>query len=92
MRNAVFQHASELPPQVREALESWFGRTFQPDEKVNIEVWPPIPPAEKLTREEARRRLEELSDRLAERVKHIPQAEIDAAIDEACDYVRHHPE
>ena len=94
MLNSAYQHASELPPQVREALESWFGRSFQPDEEVSVNVFAPIRNVEKLSREEAWRKLEELSDRVAARVKakNIPDEEIDAAIDEACDYVRHHPE
>jgi hypothetical protein len=91
MLNGAYQYARELPPYVREALESWFGRSFQPDEEVSIHVFEPIK-KKKLSREEARRKLEEMSDMLAERVKDIPIEEIDAAIDEACDYVRHHPE
>jgi len=79
---------------VREALESWFGRSFQPDEEVSVHVFAPIRKVEKLSREEAWRKLEELSDQVAARVKakNIPDEEIDAAIDEACDYVRHHAE
>jgi hypothetical protein len=46
---------------------------------------------EEKQREEAGRRLSAFMDRMAERVKDVPEAEIDAAIDEACDYVRHHP-
>jgi hypothetical protein len=94
MLNGAYQNASELPPQVREALESWFGRTFQPDDEVSIHVFPPIKKAEKLSREEAIRGLEELSDEVAARVKAkgISDEEIDAAIEEAIDYVRHHPE
>ena len=94
MRNCAFEHAGELPPQVREALESWLGRSFQPDEEVSVQVFPPIRKAEKLSREEARHKLFELCDEVAARVKakNIPDEEIETAIDEVCDYVRHHPE
>jgi hypothetical protein len=50
------------------------------------------PPANKMSKQEARRRLFELCDEVAARVAHIPIEEIDAVIDEAIAYVRRHPE
>ena len=45
-----------------------------------------------LCREAAYRRLLDRVNRSAEKVKNIPEGEIDAAIDEAADFVRHNPE
>jgi hypothetical protein len=41
-------------------------------------------------REEAFRNLFDRTNRTAGQVKGVPEQEIDAAIDEAVDYVRHH--
>ena len=43
-------------------------------------------------KEEISRRLLERIDKTAEKVNSVPEEEIDAAIDEAVDYIRHHPE
>jgi hypothetical protein len=56
---------------------------------LNVYSRPSVPDAKQ--REEAGHRLSAFMDRMAERVKDVPESEIDAAIDEACDCVRHHP-
>ena len=44
------------------------------------------------SREAAWDRLIERIDRTAAKAKDVPESEIDAAIDEACEYVRTHPQ
>src|ERR1700719_5083829 len=71
---------------------SILGRHLREDETVrSINAYPArLAPGE--ARDAAYRRLLEFGDKLAQRVKHVPEEEIDAAIDEAVDHVRHHPE
>ena len=92
MHNSSFQKAAELTPRVREALEALLGRTLQPDESVSVRTYRPKAAPEGEARQAAYRRLLDRADRTAERVKNIPDAEIDQAIDEAADFVRHNPE
>ena len=92
MHNSSFQKAAELPPRVREALEALLGRTLQPDESVSVRAYRPKAAPEGETRKAAYKRLFDRADRTAGRVRNIPDAEIDQAIDEAADFVRHNPE
>lgn len=84
--------AGELAPRVKEAIESLLGRMLQEDESVGIRTYrvknAPAGPA----RDRAYRRLLGRVDKTAERVKNVPEAELDAAIDEAVDFVRHNSE
>ena len=84
--------AGELAPQVKEAIESLLGRALQEDESVGIRTYraknAPAGPA----RDMAYRRLLGRIDTMADRVKNVPEAELEAAIDEAVDFVRHNPE
>jgi hypothetical protein len=84
--------AGELSPPIKEAIESLLGRALQEDESVSIRTFraknAPAGPA----RDEAYRRLLGRIDKTADRVKNVPEAELDAAIDEAADFVRHNPE
>ncbi len=90
--NSSFQKAAELPPRVREALETLLGRTLQPDESVSVRTYRPKMAPEGEARDAAYKRLLDRAGRTADRVKDIPDAQIDAAIDEAADFVRHNPE
>lgn len=92
MHNSSFQKAAELPPRVREALEALLGRTLQPDESVSVRAYRRKAAPEGKLRKPAYQRLFDRADRTAERVRNIPDAEIDQAIDEAADFVRHNPE
>lgn len=53
-------------------------------------MYEPAPTGE--ARKEASRRLMERIDKTAEKVRGVRDKEIDAAIDEAVDHIRHHPE
>ena len=90
MKDGALRKVAELPPGTRHAMESIIGRSLREDEAISIHVYKPAPTGE--AREEASCRLLERIDKTAQKVRGIPQGEIDAAIDEATDYVRHHPE
>jgi hypothetical protein len=91
MPESLLRRANEFTPQEKQAVEVLVGRPLRAGESVSLDVYscPSIP--EEKQREEAGQRLSAFMDRMAERAKDVPEAEIDAAIDEACDYVRHHP-
>ena len=84
--------AGELAPRAKVAIESLLGRVLQEDESVGIQTYraknAPAAPARDL----AYRRLLGRIDRTADRVKDVPEAELDGVIDEAVDFVRHNPE
>ena len=90
MPDGALRRVTELPPGVRQAMESILGRTLLEDEAISINVYKPAPSGR--AKGEASRRLLERIDKTAQRVKGIPEGEVDAAIDEAADYVRHHRE
>ena len=92
MHNNALRKAAELTPPVRAAFESVLGRHLGDDETVCINAYAVRPAPSGEARDAAYRRLLEFSEKMAERVKDVPEAEIDAAIDEAVDCVRHHPE
>lgn len=92
MQNNALRKAVELTPPVRAAFESILGRHLGDDETVSINAYPARSAPTGEARDAAYRRLLEFGDKLAERVKNVPEEEIDAAIDEAVDHVRHHPE
>jgi len=71
-------------------MEGLLGRPLRDDEAVAVNVYKPAPTA--AAQDEAIRRLLERIDKTAEKVQGVPEAEVDAAIDEGVDYVRHHPE
>ena len=92
MSDNALSKAAELAPPVRAAFESVLGRHLADDETVSISAYPNRPAPTGEAREAAYRRLLDFGDKLAERVRDVPEAEIDAAIDEAVDHARHHPE
>jgi hypothetical protein len=94
MQNASSVHkASDLSPDLRRAVEALLGRALEKDESVSVrafrgEIIKQAPTGE--AREEAFRRLRGRIDETAKRAHGVPEDEIDAAIDEATDHVRHH--
>lgn len=90
MQDGALRKVADLPADARHAMEGMLGRSLREDEAVSINVYKPAPRG--IAREEISRRLLERIDKTAKKVEGIPEAEIDAAIDEAVDYVRHHPE
>ena len=90
MHDGALRKVTELPRDTRLAMESIIGRSLLEDEVIAINVYKPAPSGR--AREDASRRLVGRIDRTARRAEGIPEQEIDAAIDEAADHVRHHPE
>lgn len=92
-RNRItpFRNITELTLPVRTAFESCSWPTFGDDERVSINAYSAAR-AQWRCPPKAYRRLLEFGDKMAERTKDLPEAEIDPAIDEAVDYVRHHSE
>jgi hypothetical protein len=82
----------DLSPAQREALEALLGRTLGEEERVSVRVFSgqlvreaPVGEA----REKAFRELSASMERIAKRAEGIPDDELDAAIGEAANYVRH---
>ena len=94
MERAVVYQARNLPPDQRHAIEAMLGGPLADNEVISVEVRGRIikEAATGEEREEAFRAILAFSDRMAKHAEGIPEEEIDALIDEACDYVRHHPE
>ena len=90
MYDGALRKVTELPTDTRHAMESILGRSLLEDEVIAINVYKAAPNGQ--AREEASRRLLERIDKTAQRATGVPEEEIDAAIDEAVDQVRHHPE
>ena len=89
MPNNALRKARDLSPNVRNALELLLGRPLHEEETVSIQAYPTHNAPAGREREEAWKRLLDRIDRTASRVKDVPEAELDALIDEATDYVRH---
>jgi hypothetical protein len=74
MQNVLVQKASELPPRLKSAVEELLGRPIDADEE---------------TRSAVAQSLEAFLNRRAEKTQDVSDREIDAAVDEAADRVRH---
>jgi hypothetical protein len=90
MANGALHKVTELTSDTRHAMESVIGRSLREDEVITVNVFKPSPTGQ--ARKEASRRLLDRIDRTAQKARGIPEGDIDAAIDEAVDHVRHHPE
>ena len=92
MEKSVFVQARDLPPEKRLAAEVLLGEALGEDELLLVRASKGSilkPAAEGEARDRAFTRLMEWSDEMAKRVEGVPESEIDAAIDEAVDFVRH---
>jgi hypothetical protein len=89
MPNVSIQKASDLPQGVKSAVEQVLGRPIGADEEISIAAVPPqqVPPSG--NRLAVAQKLEALLNRRVEKVSDIADDEIDAAVDEAVDRVRH---
>ena len=90
MQNGALRKVTELSSDVRHAMEGLIGRSLRDDEAIAINVYNPAPSGE--LRRQISRQLLERVDKTAAKASGISDDEIDAAIDEAADHVRHHPE
>lgn len=90
MPNGALRKVVELSPDARHAMESMLGRALRDDEAISVNVYKPAPTS--AARDEASRRLRARIDETARKAQGIQESEIDSAIDEAVDHIRHHPE
>ena len=91
MSNSALRKARDLSSDVRDALERLLGRALQEEETISVQAYPTHEAPRGSERDEAWRRLLERIDKTAARVANVPESELDALIDEAVDFVRHHP-
>src|ERR1019366_5539966 len=85
--------ARDLSPDLRRAAEALLGRNLQEDESISVRAFKGDTVKEAPTgevRAEAFRRLRARIEQTAARAPGVPEADIDALIDEAVDHVRHH--
>ena len=90
MFNNALRKARDLSPSVRTALETLLGRPFEEEETISVQTYPTHEAPTGKQREESWRRLMDRIHRTAARVKDLPDEDLDALIDEATEYVRHH--
>jgi hypothetical protein len=90
MQNGALCKVAELSADTRHVMESILGRSLQEDEVVTINTYKLAPRGR--AREETSRHLLERIDKTAQKVERVPEEQIDAAIDEAVEHVRHHSE
>lgn len=89
MQNVSIQRAGDLPAALRAAVEQLLGRAIAADEEVSVSAVPPQHGLPLADRKAMARQLEDFLDRRAEKVKDLPEEEMDLAIDEAAHHVRH---
>ena len=89
MQSVSIHKASELRPDVKSAVEQLLGRPIEPDEEVSVIATPPQQPASSADRAVIARKLQRFLEQRAEKVRDVPDEEIDSAIDEAVAHVRH---
>jgi hypothetical protein len=91
MGDIAIHKANELPSDARRAVERVLGRVLEPDEEVSIMAFSPHDAPNGEARQKLARQLEDRISRTAESVRHVPEDEQEAAIDEALNHVRANP-
>jgi hypothetical protein len=91
MGDIAIHNANELPSDARRAVERVLGRVLEPDEEVSIMAFSPHDAPTGEARQKLARQLEDRISRTAESVRHVPDDEQEAAIDEALNHVRANP-
>lgn len=92
MENIAIQRADELSSDARRAVEQVLGRALDHDEEVSIMAFSPHAAPTGEARQASGRQLEDRINKTAERVREVSPEEQDAAIDEAVNHVRSHPQ
>jgi hypothetical protein len=89
LQNVVVQKAGEMPQRLKAAVEEIIGRPVGADEEISIIAVPPqeVPPPD--DRSAVVEKLEALLNRRAEKVRDIPEDDINSVIDEAVYHARH---
>ena len=91
MGNIAIHKANELPSDARRVVERVLGRVLEPDEEVSIMAFSPHDAPTGEARQKLARQLEDRISRTAESVRHVPDDEQEAAIDDALNHVRANP-
>ena len=91
MGDIAIHKANELPSDARRALERVLGRVLEPDEEVSIMAFSLHGAPTGEARQKLARQLEDRILRTAESVRHVPDNEQEAAIDDALKHVRAKP-
>ena len=91
MGNIAIHKANELPSDARRMVERVLGRVLEPDEEVSIMAFSPHDAPTGEARQKLARQLQDRITRTAESVRHIPDDEQEAAIDDALNHVRANP-
>jgi len=91
MGDIAIHKANELPSDARRVVERVLGRVLEPDEEVSIMAFSPHDAPTGEVRQKLARQLEERTTRTAKSVRHVPDDEQEAAIDEALKHVRANP-
>jgi hypothetical protein len=88
MQQSSLHSARGLSPDVRNALETLLGRTLKDDEAISVRAYQPheAPAAEQQRR--AVRGLEQYFTKIDQRLKDVPEDQLDEMVDEAIRSVR----
>ena len=88
MPNMVVCKVKDLGIGAREWVAQMFGRELVEDERVTVRVFPPGHVPSSAERQAAWERIKKVLDRATENMRDVPEAEVEAAIDEAMAHVR----
>lgn len=89
MRSISIHKARELPGSVRAAVEILLGRALEADEEVSVRAFPQHEAPSGEERAAFARGLQERMSKTAERVRDVPEEQLDQTHDEALKHV--HP-
>lgn len=90
MPSNVLHKASDLPPDVRQAVGQLLGRPLEPEEHISVMAYRPHQAPVEKDRAKLAHHFKERIDKTAAKLEDVPETELDALIDEAIDHVRHH--
>jgi hypothetical protein len=91
MSNHADKRAADLSKAARAEFESLLGRPLDPEERVSLRAYRVQPGPEGDERIRAWERLERTMDTIAQKVRHVPPAELESLLDEVSVEVRHGP-
>jgi hypothetical protein len=89
MQTVSIQMANKLSPNVKSAVEELLGRPIDDDEEITVIAVPPQQTPPFANRAAVAQKLEGFLNQRSEKTLQVCDDEIDAAIDEGADRVRH---
>jgi hypothetical protein len=90
MPSNALHKASDLPPDIQQAVARLLGRPLEPEEHISVMAYRPHLGPTGRERADLASRFKERIDKTAANLKDVPEAALDELIDEAVDHVRHH--